>query len=51
MDALADRIPLNWGLLKNPANWAIVLLMVLFACVAWDIIARAFATPAVSADN
>lgn len=47
----ADRIPINWGLIRNPANWAIVLLMVLIAAFAWDILARAFFNPAVSADE
>lgn len=36
-----DKIPINWGLIKNPLNWIIVLLMVLIAGVAFDTVARA----------
>lgn len=31
--AVADFIPINWGLVKNPYNWIIVLLMVFIAAV------------------
>lgn len=24
-----DYVPINWGLIKNPLNWIIILLMVL----------------------
>lgn len=27
----AQKLPINWGLISNPFNWAIILLMVLIA--------------------
>lgn len=31
---MPDWVPINWGLIKNPANWIIILLMVLIATFA-----------------
>lgn len=31
--AVADFVPINWGIIKNPYNWIIVLLMVFIAAV------------------
>jgi hypothetical protein len=28
LDKIIDHIPINWGLIKNPYNWAVVTLMV-----------------------
>lgn len=28
---MPDWVPINWGLIKNPLNWIIILLMVLIA--------------------
>lgn len=34
--------PLNWNLIKNPLNWAIVLLMLLLATVAGHLLLTYF---------
>lgn len=31
----------NWGLLKNPVNWIIVVLMLIFAGIALDLLLAA----------
>lgn len=36
---MPEWVPLNWGIMKNPLNWIIVLLMVLIAAFAVDILA------------
>lgn len=25
---IADKVPINWGLIRNPVNWIIILLMI-----------------------
>lgn len=37
-------VPLNWGIIKHPANWVIVLLMVIIAGFALDQAIRYFQT-------
>lgn len=29
--SIADKLPINWGLIKNPLNWIIIILMVAIA--------------------
>ncbi len=40
----ADKLPINWGIIKNPLNWIIVVLMVLIASIGFKVVARAFTT-------
>lgn len=35
-----DSIPINWGIIKSPFNWAIVLLMVIIAGLAIEQICK-----------
>ncbi len=35
--AMPEWVPLNWGLMKNPFNWIIILLMVLIAAFAFGL--------------
>lgn len=37
-----DNIPINFGILKNPLNWAIVLLMVLIAAIGAHVVTGFF---------
>jgi len=39
MERLKSFIPINWELVANPVNWAIILLMVLLAGVALKLVA------------
>jgi len=34
MDRVKALLPLNWALIGNPVNWAVVILMLAFAGVA-----------------
>lgn len=34
---MPDWVPINWDLIKHPANWAIIILMVLFFGLVLDI--------------
>lgn len=34
LESIKEKVPLNWGLLGNPVNWAIVVLMVAIAGIA-----------------
>lgn len=31
METIKNSVPLNWGLMSNPVNWVIILLMILIA--------------------
>ena len=31
METIKNALPLNWGLMANPTNWAIIILMILIA--------------------
>ncbi len=44
MERLFDALPINWRLIGNPLNWAIVLLMVIIAGFAFDAGARFITT-------
>lgn len=44
MSDVAKKLPINWGLAKNPLNWIIVLLMVLIAGIAFSVVSRAVKT-------
>lgn len=37
--AVADFVPINWALARNPFNWVIVLLMVVIAAIAFNVVA------------
>jgi len=37
-----DWVPINWGLVKNPLNWVIILLMILIAALALHVVTGAF---------
>lgn len=43
---MIERIPLNWGLLKQPTNWATVVLIVLIFGVAVEVLLHHFSKPA-----
>lgn len=34
LEEIRAKIPINWELVKNPTNWAIVFLMIAFAGLA-----------------
>lgn len=40
MGEILSKLPINWGLIKNPLNWVIIVLMLLIAGIAFDVIAR-----------
>lgn len=42
MSDIAQNLPINWGLVKNPLNWIIIILMVLIAGFAFGVVSRAF---------
>lgn len=31
METIKNTLPLNWGLMSNPVNWVIIILMILIA--------------------
>jgi len=37
---IAQYIPINWGLVKNPLNWITIVLMVIIAGFAAQSVAR-----------
>lgn len=40
--SVAEKLPINWGLIKNPLNWIIIILMVLIAGIGFHTASRAF---------
>lgn len=40
-----DWLPVNWTLLRNPLNWAIIILMVLIGAMGVDIVLSAVVSP------
>lgn len=44
MENVAKKLPVNWGILKNPLNWIIVVLMVLIAGIAFSVVSRVVST-------
>jgi len=42
--------PINWALISNPWNWAIVLLMLVIATMALDVLLQWYNAPDVDAE-
>ena len=42
--------PINWALISNPWNWVIVLLMVVIATMALDVLLQWYNAPDVDAE-
>lgn len=51
MGELLSKLPVNWDLLKNPANWIIVFLMVALAVAGLAVVMTASNNPAATGDN
>lgn len=37
---MPDWVPINWGLIKHPSNWLIVILMTVFGLFVVEMVAR-----------
>lgn len=45
LGALAAKFPINWQLIKNPANWIVVFLMIAIAGAGLAVIFNATSAP------
>lgn len=39
-----EWVPINWGLIRNPLNWLVIILMILIAGIGFDVLARALSS-------